>query len=171
MNKNKTTKRNNRKEANQSKSFQITNDFVCLDVHMNSYDNEDKGVYNVYDEYAMERFLVQRYAVNTLIDAGCVETDAVCLLVLAKKVVNRYDKISNLEIANILCELIEVQGYSSDKLIRVIAGLGESDAKALFNHKRLPATLDRYFMVDGWETNGLLEEAFCEKEEEDDLYN
>ena len=46
MNKNKTTKRNNRKEANQSKSFQITNDFVCLDVHMNSYDNEDKGVYN-----------------------------------------------------------------------------------------------------------------------------
>ena len=43
MNKNKTTKRNNRKEANQSKSFQITNDFVCLDVHMNSYDKKIRG--------------------------------------------------------------------------------------------------------------------------------
>lgn len=164
-----TIKRN--EDNDSSQSLQVTNEYVCLSVHTNTQTPAEKRLYMVSDEYSMERFRIQYAAVKMLTDAGCAEADAVCLMVLARKATDRDDSINNFVIANIYVELLEVHGYAPEKLIRVVAGLGESDAKALFNHKRLPASLDRYFMAEGWETNGLLEEAFCEKELEDELYN
>lgn len=165
-----TTKRN--EDNDSAQTLQITNEFVCLNAHTSSNPDPEKRWYMVYDEFSMESYRVQVSAVNMLTDTGCcTEADAVCLMVLAKKALDREEKINNFQIASVISELMEVQGYAAEKLHRVIAGLGECDAKALFNHKKLPVTLDRYFMVEGWETNGLLEEAFCEKEQEDELYN
>ena len=168
MKKNITSKKN---DNPTQESLYYTNDYMCIEAHLVNNPDPEKNRYIVHDEFSMEKYFVQAGTVEILMEAGCSEIEAIALMVLAKNVLERDDKINNYQISEIYKELLEVQGYAPEKLLRTIAGLNRGEARALFNHKQLPASFDRYFMVDGWETNGLLEDAFCEKEMEDELYN
>lgn len=158
-------------KENQVEARQITTDNMCLMVSRSKNENPSKALYIVYDVFSTENYRINPEFVEMLIESGCPEDEAISMLIMARKTLSGKAKITNKQIANILCELLDVHGYPHEKILRIISGLGEADAYALYNHKRLPAGFDRYFMADGWETDGSLEEAFLEKEEEDEIYN